>query len=100
MPKEMLAWGILGTGNIARTFARGVQGSETGTLVAVGSRSQASADAFANEFDIPLRYAGYAELLADPSVQAVYIALPHPSPCRVGDQSSRSGEAYSLREAA
>ena len=92
MPKEMLAWGILGTGNIARTFARGVQGSETGTLVAVGSRSQASADAFADEFAIPLRFAGYAELLADPSVQAVYIALPHPSHAEWAIKAAEAGK--------
>jgi predicted dehydrogenase/aryl-alcohol dehydrogenase-like predicted oxidoreductase len=74
---ERLAWGIIGTGNIARVFARGVLGSLTGRLVAVGSRTQEGADRFADAFGIPHRHASYDELLADPAVQAVYIAVPN-----------------------
>ncbi|MEO6060541.1 MAG: aldo/keto reductase [Thermoflexales bacterium] len=75
-----LKWGILGTGNIAHAFARGVKASATGKLVAVGSRTQANASAFGKEFGVgPAgRHASYAALLADPQVQAVYIGLPHP----------------------
>lgn len=74
---DKLAWGILGTGNIARAFARGVAASQTGRLLAVGSRTAAAAGAFAGEFAIPRRYASYEALLADPEVAAVYIALPN-----------------------
>ncbi|HEX8551647.1 MAG TPA: Gfo/Idh/MocA family oxidoreductase [Abditibacteriaceae bacterium] len=73
-----LNWGILGTGSIARKFAEGVLGSRTGKLVAVGSRSQESADTFADKFSISTRHATYEALLADPNVQAIYIATPHP----------------------
>lgn len=73
-----LRWGILATGNIARAFAEGVRHSKTGTLLAVGSRSQPAADRFADAFDIPRRYASYEALLADPEVDAVYISTPHP----------------------
>lgn len=73
-----LHWGLLATGNIAKAFARGVQHSKTGELVAVGSRTQASADAFADAFNIPRRHASYEALLADPDVDAVYISTPHP----------------------
>jgi len=73
-----LHWGILGAGNIAKAFARGVQHSATGELVAVGSRDQAKADKFGGELNIPTRHGSYEALLADPNVQAVYIALPHP----------------------
>src|SRR5262245_45402282 len=77
---EKLAWGILGTGSIAKTFATGVLGSKTGVLAGVGSRTQGSADEFGNSFHIPAghRHASYEALLADSSVQAVYIATPHP----------------------
>ena len=34
---QNLAWGIIGTGNIAKAFARGVAHSKTGKLIAVGS---------------------------------------------------------------
>ncbi|HEX8237179.1 MAG TPA: aldo/keto reductase [Abditibacteriaceae bacterium] len=73
-----VAWGILGTGNIAHTFAKAVGESRTGRLVAVGSRSQESADKFGNEFNVPHRHASYEELLSNPEVQAVYISTPHP----------------------
>ena len=73
-----LKWGIIGLGNIARAFAKGVEGSQTGTLVAVGSRAQDSADRFGEEFGVAKRYPSYEQLLADEEVQAVYIATPHP----------------------
>jgi len=75
---DKLQWGILGAGGIAKAFARGVAHSRTGRVVAVGSRSKAKADAFADEFGIPNRHASYEALLADPGVQAVYVATPHP----------------------
>src|SRR5438552_1866251 len=73
-------WGILSTGAIAKTFARGLAASKTGELVAVASRSQENADQFGEEFNIPRggRFASYEALLADPNVHAVYIAPPHP----------------------
>ncbi len=71
-------WGILATGGIAHAFARGLQTSQTGELLAVGSRTQDSADRFGEEFAVPRRYGSYEALLADPDVQAVYICPPHP----------------------
>ena len=77
--ESKIAWGIMGTGMIAHTFANGLAKSRTGKLVAVGSRTQKSADSFAAEF-APIRAHGsYEALLADPDVQAVYISTPHPS---------------------
>ncbi len=73
-----LQWGIIGTGNIAKAFARGLATSATGELLAVGSRSQESAERFGGEFAVARRYGGYEALLADPDVQAVYISTPHP----------------------
>ena len=77
--ESRIAWGILGTGAIAHTFAHGLAKSRTGKLVAAGSRSQASADGFAKEFDLARAHGSYEALLADPEVQAVYISTPHPS---------------------
>lgn len=71
-------WGILGAGRIAGTFAKGLRDSKTGTLVAIGSRSQESADKFGGEYGVEKRYASYEALLADPDIDAVYIATPHP----------------------
>jgi predicted dehydrogenase len=71
-------WGILGTGGIADAFADDLRRTDSATVVAVGSRSQSSADRFADRFDIPNRHASYEALVADPDVDVVYVATPHP----------------------
>lgn len=76
--RRTLQWGIIGTGRIAGIFADGLRQSQTGRLVAVGSRTQAAADTFGERWDIPHRYGRAEDVLADPDVQAVYIAVPHP----------------------
>ena len=73
-----LKWGVLGTGAIAKAFAKALKMTPLGELVAVGSRSKESADKFADEFGVKTRHATYEALLADPQVQAVYISTPHP----------------------
>ena len=74
---EKVKWGILATGRIAGVFAEGVQHSETGELIAVGSRSKDSAEEFGKKFNIDRCHGSYEELLRDPEVDAVYIAVPH-----------------------
>lgn len=74
---ERLRWGILATGNISRIFVTDLNLNGF-TVQAVGSRSQASADAFAAEFDIPNAHVSYEALVADPEVDVIYIATPHP----------------------
>jgi predicted dehydrogenase len=71
-------WGILGTGGIASAFAADLRLTDSGAAVAVGSRSQGSADRFANEFGIEKRHASYESLVADPDVDVIYVATPHP----------------------
>ncbi len=75
---KKLAWGILGTGAIAGAFAEGLTTSETGTLIAVGSRSQSSADTFGEQWSVLHRHGSYEALLANSEVEAVYISTPHP----------------------
>ena len=74
---EKIRWGILGTGRIAGDFATGLAALEDAELVAVGSRTQESADRFAERFDIPHRHPTYDALAADPDVDIIYIATPH-----------------------
>jgi dihydrodiol dehydrogenase / D-xylose 1-dehydrogenase (NADP) len=71
-------WGILGAGNIARKFVTGVKALAGHEVVAVGSRQQVTAAKFADEFAIARRHAGYEALAADPEVDAIYVATPHP----------------------
>ena len=75
---QSLRWGILSTGSIAHTFARGLRDAKRGHLVAVASRAQESADKFGDEFELEHRHADYQALLDNPGVDAVYIATPHP----------------------
>ena len=71
-------WGILGTGGIASTFVTDLGLTDSGVAVAVGSRSQGSADRFAAGFGIANRHASYESLVADPDVGVIYVATPHP----------------------
>jgi predicted dehydrogenase len=75
---KKLRWGILGCGRIARQLAQTLRGSATGKLVAAGSRSLEKARAFAAEFGAAHAHGSYEELLANPAVDVVYIATPHP----------------------
>lgn len=71
-------WGIAGTGRMAASFAPDFAHAADAELVAVGSRRQESADAFAAEHQIPRAHGSYRALLEDPDVDAVYVATPHP----------------------
>ena len=71
-------WGIPGTGGIAGAFAADLRLTGSGVAAAVGSRSQASADRFADRFGIPRRHGSYESLVADPDVDVIYVATPHP----------------------
>ena len=74
---ESLRWGILGTGGIAEMFVSDVLANGF-TVAAVGSRSQESADRFAEKFGIATAHPSYEALAADPGVDIVYVATPHP----------------------
>ncbi|MBC9819946.1 Gfo/Idh/MocA family protein [Terrabacter sp. MAHUQ-38] len=72
-----IRWGVLGPGGIAHTFADAVAVGTASSVVAVGSRSRERAQDFADEFEIGRAYGSYEELVADPDVDAVYVASPH-----------------------
>lgn len=74
---EKIRWGIISTGFIARQFAIALQALPDAEIVAVGSRTQESADRFGVEFHIARRYASYEDLVNDSEVDVVYIGTPH-----------------------
>jgi predicted dehydrogenase len=71
-----LRWGLIGTGGIARAFARDLTRTSGHTLAAVGSRSLAKATEFAQQSG-GKPYGSYEELVAA-DIDAVYVATPHP----------------------
>ena len=74
---EKVRWGILGPGGIAARTMRDAGRASNLELVAVASRDQARAAEFASRFGIGRVHPTYEALLADPEVDAVYIATPN-----------------------
>lgn len=74
---KILNWGFLSTARINRALIPPLQFSKRNELLAVASRSQEAADAYAKEQKIPRAYGSYEALLADPDVDVVYISLPN-----------------------
>ncbi|MGD0464168.1 MAG: Gfo/Idh/MocA family oxidoreductase [Tepidisphaeraceae bacterium] len=72
-----LRWGILGTGNIATQFAKGIALSQRGAAAAVGSRRQKSAEEFARNHTISRPFGSYESLIADGEIDAIYNSLPN-----------------------
>jgi predicted dehydrogenase len=75
--RQILRWGIIGTGRIANTFASDIKHVKNAMLYGVGARQSSSATTFAAKYSIDNAYGSYAALLADPNVDAIYIATPH-----------------------
>jgi len=73
-----IRWGIIGTGNIASQFANGLSFLPDAVLMGVGSRRQASADQFGQQFGIPNRHPSYQALANDPEIDVIYVSTPHP----------------------
>ncbi|WP_426737687.1 aldo/keto reductase [Plantibacter sp. 2H11-2] len=93
---EHVAWGIIGPGTIAERFATELHASRTGRLAAVASRDASRAEEFGERFGdgtAPVRgYGSVAELLADPGVDAVYIATPHTEHVRLVIEAAEAGK--------
>ena len=75
---SQLNWGVLGTGGIATRFLADLSALEGATGVAVASRRPGGADAIAARFGVPKAFSSYQALCADPAVDVVYVATPHP----------------------
>lgn len=72
------SWGILGPGGIARALAKDLTLLEGHTIGAVGSRSISNAQSFADQFG-GTAYGSYEELVSDSTIDAIYVATPHPA---------------------
>ncbi len=86
-----LRWGIIGPGRIAQAFLLGLNGSNTGTLVAIGSRNPGK-PSLKTDFPGARIHDGYQALLDDPEVEAVYIATPHPQHAEWAIKAAEAGK--------
>ncbi len=89
--EQPIRWGIIGPGTIAKTFADGIAHSRTGRLEAIATRNPDKpglAEAFAGARIIH----GYDALLADPDIDAVYIATPHTGHAEWAIKAIRAGK--------
>jgi predicted dehydrogenase len=78
MSSRTVGWGVLSTANIGRKAVNpAIQASSNGELVAVASREEGRARAFAEETGIPTAYGSYEALLEDDRIEAVYNPLPN-----------------------
>ncbi|WP_198731886.1 Gfo/Idh/MocA family protein [Paracoccus tegillarcae] len=77
MQAPALRWGILGGGWIAEQFIQSVRAHTRQEIAAVGSRSQDKADAFARKWQIGTAHGSYASLVADDTLDVIYVATPH-----------------------
>lgn len=95
---EQLRWGILATGWIAGMFVKDLR--LTGHVVAaVGSRAQASADRFAKESGVTKAHGSYEALVADPEVDVIYIATPHPQHLAAAKLALNAGKHVLIEKA-
>lgn len=76
--EKKLRWAILGCGNIANCMAAALKGTDTAILYVAASRSLDKAQDFAKKYGFEKAYGSYEEVYAEPNVDAVYIATPHP----------------------
>jgi predicted dehydrogenase/aryl-alcohol dehydrogenase-like predicted oxidoreductase len=89
-----ISWGIIGPGSIANNFADGLAQSTQGRLVAIAGRDASRREAFGTKYKIDpaKRYANHADLLADKSVDAIYVSTPHPWHAELAIAALRAGK--------
>ena len=77
MPASHLRWGLLSTARITTALLDPLRVSKRNQLLAVASRSQDKADAYARRNKVKRAYGSYTDLLADPDIDVIYNPLPN-----------------------
>ncbi|MEU2114492.1 Gfo/Idh/MocA family oxidoreductase [Streptomyces sp. NPDC016459] len=96
---EKVRWGILATGGIAERFTTDLLTLDGAEVVAVASRTETSAQAFADRFGIPRAYGNWAGLFADDDVDVVYVATPHHAHREAAGRALEAGKAVLCEKA-
>jgi predicted dehydrogenase len=75
---QKVRWGVLGVAKIATAkVIPAMQRGELSEVIGIASRDRTKAQLAAHALGIPKAYGSYAEMLADPEIEAVYNPLPN-----------------------
>ncbi|MEU2350457.1 Gfo/Idh/MocA family oxidoreductase [Modestobacter sp. NPDC049651] len=96
---EEIRWGVVGPGRIAENVTRDLAHVDGASVVAVASRSSDRARAFADRHGIGRAHGSYAAILADPDVDVLYVATPHPQHHAIALGALRAGKALLVEKA-
>lgn len=96
---QPIRWGIAGPGRMAAAIVPEFSRAGNAELVAVGSRSAERAEVFATDHGLERWHASYEALLADPEVDAVYIATPHPQHTDIALAAIEAGKPILVEKA-
>jgi predicted dehydrogenase len=96
--RQEFGWGIIGTGRIASDFASDLKLLKDARLAAVLSRSQSSADAFAQKNGAAAAYSDIDRFMADKSIDIVYIATPNSMHLPQALRAIRAGKAVLIEK--
>jgi predicted dehydrogenase len=92
-------WGIVGPGRIAENVVRDFPHVEGAEVLAVASRSMDRAAGFARRHGVERAYGSYAEIVADPDLDVLYLATPHPQHHAIALAALRAGKALLVEKA-
>jgi predicted dehydrogenase len=95
---QPIRWGIVGPGRIAEKVVEDFAVVDGARPVAVASRSVARAEDFAGRHGIDRAYGSYAEVLADPDVDVLYVATPHAQHHALALAALRAGKALLIEK--
>ena len=88
-----IRWGVVGPGRIAEKVVEDVAVVDGSRVVAVASRSERRARDFADRHGIDRAYGSYAQVLADPEVDVLYVATPHAQHAAIARAAVEAGKA-------
>ncbi len=77
MADKQACWGLLSTARINERLIPAIRASGRSELLAVASRSDERAQAYAKQWDIPHAYGTYEQMLDDPAIDVIYLSLPN-----------------------
>src|SRR5215217_3126996 len=93
MPMTTIRWGIIGCGDVTEVKSGpGFQKAAGSALVAVMRRDRAKAEDYARRHGVPRAYGEADALIADPDVDAIYIATPVSSHCELALRAAAAGK--------